>query len=124
MDLATTYIHLTDSIAAMTGLSRPLLHVHAGMAIYVLTQLLLGERRGSLVAVSMVVLAELANETLERIYWGSWRLDDTLSDIVTTLFWPTVCLAVSTYGRWRWQRAAGQRAATASHASEKTQAPV
>jgi hypothetical protein len=124
MSLAATYIQLTDTIAAMSGLSRPMLHVHAGMAIYVLTQLLLGERRGSLVAVSMVVLAELGNETLERIYWGSWRLDDTLSDVVTTLFWPTVCLAVSTYGRWRWQRAVQRRAVILARTSEDTRASV
>lgn len=102
MDPITAYKELTDTIEAVTGLSRPMLHLHAGMAIYVVTQAFLRERRGSVVALGMVALAELGNEAMNRLYWGSWRWSDTLGDIVATLFWPSLCLAVSAYRRRRW----------------------
>jgi hypothetical protein len=108
MDLVTAYKNLTDAIELATGLSRPMLHLHAGMTIYLATQLLLGERRGSIVALAMVLVAELGNEALNRLYWGAWRWDDTLADIATTLFWPALCFAISATGRRKWRRALGQ----------------
>jgi hypothetical protein len=105
VDLIVAYKDLTNAIETATAFSRPMLHVHAGMAIYLMRQLFIGERRGSVVALSMVLLAELGNEVMNRLYWGSWRWDDTLADIVTRLFWPVLCLAVSWFGRWRWQLA-------------------
>lgn len=104
----TAYKDLTDAIALATGFSRPMLHVHAGMAIYVLSQLMLGTRRGSALALATVLAAELGNEVMNRLYWGSWRWDDTLRDIVVTLFWPLACVAVSKFRRWRWSRIAAR----------------
>jgi hypothetical protein len=112
MDPITAYKELTDMVEAATGLSRPMLHLHAGMAIYVLTQAFLRERRGSVVALGMVVLAELGNEVMNRLYWGSWRWSDTLGDIVATLFWPCLCLAVSAFRRRRWRPAGSAAEAT------------
>lgn len=117
MDPITAYKELTDTIEAVTGLSRPMLHLHAGMAIYVVTQAFLRERRGSVVALGMVALAELGNEAMNRLYWGSWRWSDTLGDIVTTLFWPSLCLAVSAYRRRRWRPS--DRAALATPPSSR-----
>lgn len=108
MDPITAYKDLTDAIGTVTGLPRPMLHVHAGMAIYVLTQLFLGERRGSVVALGTVMCAELGNEVMNRLYWGSWRWHDTLGDIAITLFWPAACVALGAFGRWRWRRLAGR----------------
>jgi hypothetical protein len=76
MDLITAYKDMTDAIEAVTGFSRPMLHLHAGMMIYIATQALLRERRGSVAALSMVVIAELGNEVMNRLYWGSWRPRD------------------------------------------------
>jgi hypothetical protein len=104
MDPITAYKDLTDLVVTVTGLSRPMLHLHAGMTIYVLTQLLLGTRRGSMTALATVLAIELGNEVMNRLYWGSWRWDDTLGDIAITLFWPATCVAVSQFRRWRWSR--------------------
>lgn len=109
MDPIVAYKQFTDAIEAVTGLSRPMLHLHAGMAIYVVTQTFLRERRGSVVALGMVAIAELGNEVMNRLYWGSWRWTDTLGDIATTLFWPSLCLAVSGYRRKRWSSRPGSR---------------
>jgi hypothetical protein len=77
------------------------------MAIYLLSQLMLGERRGSMVSLMTVLAIELGNEVMNRLYWGSWRWSDTLGDIGTTLFWPSLCLAVSAFRRRRWRPSGG-----------------
>lgn len=89
---------------AMTDLagSDTFAHVHAGLAIYVIVQFVLRTRRASLLALQLVCAAELANECINRLQYGSWRLDDTIVDIVATIFWPFVLYAMSRYRRHRW----------------------
>lgn len=78
-----------------TGLPDTVLHIHAGLAVLVLARLVTRRSFGTFVPLAFVALAEGANEVLDRIIWGSWRWDDTINDIVHTLFWPTViCLGV------------------------------
>ena len=105
MDLIDGYKNLIDSIEALSGMSRPMLHIHAGMAIYILSQLIFRNRRGSVAALMAVLVAELFNELMNRLYHGVWHWDDTVQDIALTLFWPTVCVATSLVRRPRWQRA-------------------
>ena len=107
MDLISSYREWTEAIKAMTGFSPQMLHVHAGMAIYLMGQLLLGSRRASWVAFSVVLEIELMNEVMNYLYYGSWRWHDTLSDIVLTLFWPATSVVVGKYRRWRWARNEG-----------------
>ncbi len=90
MDIFAAYAQLTQDIVNITGMSRPMLHLHAGMAIYLGAQVVLGTRRGSLVAVVFVLQIELLNEMMNRFYHGSWRWADTSQDIALTLFWPTL----------------------------------
>lgn len=95
MDLPTLYHGFIEWIGDGTGLADSLLHIHAGMAILLLTRLVSGRSLGSFVPLSVVALAEFANEVLDRLHYGSWRWPDTLSDVANTLFWPIViCLAV------------------------------
>ena len=78
-----------------TGLSDTILHIHAGMAVLLVARLVTGRSLGTLVPLSFVIAAETANEILDRLSFGSWRVADTLSDIANTLFWPMViCLAI------------------------------
>lgn len=111
MDLITSYYELTEAVKAFTGLSNPVLHIHAGMGIYLLSQFLLGSRRASWMALSIVLEVELFNEVMNYLYHGSWRWADTSQDIVVTMFWPSMCVAVSKYRRWRWTQAEKKRAA-------------
>ncbi|MEW9855085.1 hypothetical protein [Novosphingobium sp. M1R2S20] len=104
MDPITSYRDLTEGIKALSGMSPQMLHLHAGMAIYIISQFLLGSRRASWVALLIVLEIELFNETMNYLFYGSWRWADTLSDIATTLFWPTMCVVVGKYRRWRWAR--------------------
>jgi hypothetical protein len=102
MDLVSDYIALTGGIVRMAG-SDKLVHTYAGLGIYVLVQLALRTRRASPIAFQVVVAAQLANEVMDRIYWGSWRWPDTIGDTVATLFWPGMLCLLATYRRARWR---------------------
>lgn len=102
MDLVTSYYDLILMVKTTSGIPDPLLHMHAGMAIYLVSQMLLGSRRASWMALSIVLEIELFNEVMNYLYYGSWRWADTLQDIALTLFWPTMCVLAGKYRRWRW----------------------
>lgn len=63
---------------------------------------MLGERRGSWIPVIAVLSLELMNEMMDLLYYGSWRLDDTGLDVVSTMFWPIGLVMVSRYRRAIW----------------------
>lgn len=102
MDLVSDYIALTGGIVRMAG-SDKLVHTYAGLGIYVLVQLALRTRRASPIAFQIVVAAQLANEVMDRVYWGSWRWPDTIGDTFATLFWPGMLCLLATYRRARWR---------------------
>lgn len=93
--MATFYQNFISWIGNGTGLPDTVLHIHAGLAVLMLARIVSGRSLGSAVPWSVVALAELGNEVMDRIIYGSWRWEDTLNDIVHTMFWPTViCLGV------------------------------
>lgn len=124
MNLLSDYIALTSGIVRLAG-SDKVVHTYVGMAIYVLAQVALRTRRASPVAFQIVVALELANEVMDRLYWGSWRCSDTVGDVFATIFWPGVLCALGVYrrARWRIEEAAAkavrdQKRALAAHAAE------
>lgn len=115
MALSVPYHDLVAWLVAESGMTRPMLHVHAGMAIYLGMQLALRTRRGSTLAWLAVFQVALFNEAMNRLYHGSWRWADTGEDLMLTLFWPTICLAVSKWRRWRWEQTAARFASAGRH---------
>ncbi len=104
MELARLYKSLIDVIVAQAG-SAALLHVHAGLAIYLVALLLAPHRRGAILALQVVLAAELGNETLDWLAaTPHWTWADTLSDIVLTLLWPVAITAAGAWRRRRWRR--------------------
>lgn len=85
MDVVTYYRSMIETLAITTGMPDQMLHVYAGLGLFMLGHLV---TRRSLPALMLVVLTEGGNEVMDRLYFGSWRWDDTLPDIVQTLFWP------------------------------------
>jgi hypothetical protein len=78
-----------------TGLSDTILHIHAGMAVLMIARVVTRRSLGSLVPLSVVVVAELFNEVMDRLIYHSWRWPDTLGDIANTLFWPlAICVGI------------------------------
>lgn len=95
LELSARYHALIDWIGDGTGLPDTILHIHAGMAVLLLARVVTGRSLGTLIPLGIVALAEGFNEVMDRILFGSWRWPDTTSDVINTLFWPTViCLAV------------------------------
>jgi len=89
------YARAINWIGDGTGLPDTILHLHAGMAILLLARIVTRRSLGSFIPLSFVALAELLNEVLDRLNYGSWRWPDTTADVLNTLFWPTViCIAV------------------------------
>ena len=89
MDFPALYHRFIVWIGDGTGLPDAILHLHAGLAVLLVTRAVFGRSLGSFVPFAAVVVAEGANEFLDWLNYG-WRRDDTLADIGNTLFWPLV----------------------------------
>lgn len=104
MEIVYLYKSLIDIIVERSG-SAELLHVHAGMAIYLITLMVVRQRRGGVIAFQMVLAAELGNEVMDWLAASpKWTWADTISDVVLTLMWPAAITAVTAWRRRRWQK--------------------
>ncbi|HEX8669574.1 MAG TPA: hypothetical protein VF727_14505 [Allosphingosinicella sp.] len=92
MNLAELYESIIVWIGDGTGASDSLLHVHAGLAVLFIARIVTRRSLASWVPFSIVCAAEAANEIMDRIAWGGWRMPDTLYDVINTLFWPFVLM--------------------------------
>lgn len=118
MDIAALYVAQANAIVEMLGISHATMHVHAGMALYIGAKFLLRTRRASAYALLTVIHAELLNELMDFIHYGSLRLNDTLADIALTLLWPVLDYAVTRYRRKRWKAESALRRRAPSGATE------
>ena len=101
-DLARSGYDWIQSVRIAAGLSSMSAHVHAGLALYLIGQLVFRDRRGSVHALQLVLAVELLKEALDAFVWNSPRWSDTLGDLAATMFWPTAIYAMSVYRRRRW----------------------
>ena len=84
-------------LANTLKLDHATLHVHVGMVIWVAGVVIAGDV-GAIWPLLVVIAAELGNEVLDRLRAGSWRVPDTLADIVNSVFWPCVLFALARSG--------------------------
>jgi hypothetical protein len=84
-------------LANTLKLDHATLHVHVGFVIWLACVLIAGDI-GAWWPLVVVTAAELFNEVLDRLREGSWRVPDTLADIVNSVFWPTVLFALARAG--------------------------
>lgn len=101
--MAALYVAQANALVEMLGTSHATMHVHAGMALYLGAKFVLRTRRASAYALLTVIHAELFNELMDFLHYGSLRLDDTLADIALTLLWPVLDYGVTRYRRKRWK---------------------
>ncbi|MDQ4087501.1 MAG: hypothetical protein M3177_05775 [Pseudomonadota bacterium] len=92
MDFPVLYERLMLWIGDGTGASDTLLHVHAGLAVLFLARIVTRRSLASPVPFLVVLVAELGNELMDYLSYGSVRWEDTLFDIANTLFWPFVLM--------------------------------
>lgn len=92
LDVPDQYHRVITAIGDGTGMADSLLHVHAGMSVLLLARLATRRSLATPLPFLIVCVAEAANEILDRLHFGSWRVDDTLADLVNTVFWPAVLM--------------------------------
>lgn len=98
MNLPEAYARLVEMIVDRTGASHDLLHVHAGVALLLVASILTRRSLATPIPFLCVCAVELANEVVDRMMHGSWRVRDTGMDILNTLFWPAVLMLFMRYG--------------------------
>ena len=89
MNPAELYHRFIVWIGDGTGAPDTILHIHAGMAVLLIVRVLSRQSLATPWPLLAVYLAEFANEAMD--YWAHGRvMPDTFSDVVHTVFWPTV----------------------------------
>jgi hypothetical protein len=116
MQIFVEYTTLMDRVADLFGASHSLMHVHAGLAIYVGTQLMLQTRRASMTALNTVIAAAVGHEVLDYLGSANWDAVDTLQDIGLTVMWPVAITAVGQFRRFRWKQEQRELAQLYRHA--------
>jgi hypothetical protein len=53
---------------------------------------------GALWPLLVCIAAELVNEVFDRVRTGSWRIADTVQDIVNSVIWPVVLFTLARTG--------------------------
>lgn len=89
-------------IETQVGMSRDLMHVQIGLGVFLAVALMLRRWRGGMLIAWVIVAAlQTVNEVFDARDWilwtGSVNWPETIKDYVTTLFWPTVLIAI-----WPW----------------------
>ena len=86
------------ALEASFGVSDDLLHVHVGLAIFVVTALLLRRRMRSVWPLSVVAVLAFANELVDWTVTDGWSLTLSALDLVNTMFWPVVLFLLARRG--------------------------
>lgn len=103
MESIVSYHDLKDVVSHGLGLSHQVLHIHAGLAIYLVCQIALGNRRASGIALASVFAVQTVNELLDLSFHGVFWSADTFQDYVATLMWPSILYVVGRLRRQMWR---------------------
>lgn len=96
---AAVYSSAKASLGETLGLSDDLLHVHVGLALFVLTALLTRRRMRSWVPLSVVAVFAVANEIIDFFGPDSWNDGLSALDLANTLVWPLVLFLLARRGK-------------------------
>ncbi|MBU1306833.1 MAG: hypothetical protein KKF33_15105 [Alphaproteobacteria bacterium] len=95
------YNAIKTGLAEMLGLSKDALHIHVGLAVFVVAAMVF--RRSLLLPWLVVFAFELANELIDISHWNhgafAFEVGDSLKDLINTMLWPTVAVIVLRYAR-------------------------
>ncbi len=114
---AADYHGLIHDIGATTGLPDAMLHLHAGMLIFLATALVMRRGLDDILPLGIVIIAACGNEVLDRINLGNWNWPETRMDLFNTIVWPLATLLVARAVRAA-RSAAADRKAPAEPATE------
>lgn len=91
------WYHVKEPIVLFFGMSRDALHIHLGLALFLLTAALFrGNPRRFLYAWIAVLAAQTVNELLDLHDWYQWTQHwnwrKSMIDYMHTMLWPTILL--------------------------------
>lgn len=84
------YLAWKVALGETTGMSENLVHVHAGLAIFVVTALLLRKRMRSWIPLAVVIALAVLNEAVDYFYGIKWDYMSSGMDLINTILWPIV----------------------------------
>lgn len=99
VDLGTRYAALKNGLAKVTGAQEDLLHVHAGLLIFVVAALILRRKMRSPGPLIVVVVFAAANELLDWFAGEPALPLERYVDFANTVFWPAILFVLAR--RWR-----------------------
>lgn len=97
--LVTSYRSAKQYLSTLTGASEDLLHVHAGLLIFVLAALILRKKMRSPVPLALVVFFATLNEVVDWYSGTPQAPFEHYIDFANTVFWPAVLFLLAR--RWR-----------------------
>lgn len=98
-NLALHYHEAKMYFSRLVGASEDLLHVHAGLLIFVITAFVLRRRFRSPVPILFVAAFAISNEVIDQISGTSSKPLEPYIDIVNTIFWPGILFLLAK--RWK-----------------------
>lgn len=84
------YLAWKATLSGEMEVSESLLHLHAGLAIFVVTALLLRQRMRSWIPLAVVVALAVLNELIDYSYSPRWDLQSSGKDLLNTILWPFI----------------------------------
>jgi hypothetical protein len=97
--LVTGYRSGKQYLSVITGASEDLLHVHAGLLIFVLSALILRKKMRSPIPLALVVFFATLNEVVDWYSGAPQAPFEHYIDFANTVFWPAVLFLLAR--RWR-----------------------
>jgi uncharacterized membrane protein YqgA involved in biofilm formation len=98
---SSTFQTVKLALVSVTGLSKDSLHVYVGLSVYLLVVLVVRKRFRSLLPWLAVLSVALLGEALDMkddiSSLGYWRWSASIHDIINTIFWPSVVVAMARY---------------------------
>jgi hypothetical protein len=82
-----------------TGAAEDLLHIHAGLLIFVVSALVLKKKMRSPVPLALVAVFAALNEVIDHLAGAPQDSLEPYVDFANTVFWPAVLFLVAR--RWR-----------------------
>ena len=81
------------------GMTDDLLHVHVGLALFVLAALVTRRRMRSRWPIAIVAVFAVANEVIDYFASGTWSPWLPAVDILNTMLWPIVLFLLARRGQ-------------------------
>jgi len=89
------YAAAKRALEANLGMGDDLMHVHLGLAIFVLSALILRKPMRSAWPIGLVVALALINEVVDYFVTPNWSAGLSLLDVVNSVFWPTLLFLIA-----------------------------